>query len=132
MEIGISYAGDKQFRIKIRDHEFVTDVPVERGGRNAGPTATELFIASMGACMGLYGTRYMKTAKLDPEGFSVKVDWDFDKNKPRVERIDVTVSVPNADLGARKKALISAMEKCVIHNALHDPPKVSVNIAGDA
>jgi putative redox protein len=118
--------------VKIRGHEFITDIPVEKGGKDAGPTPTELFVASIGACVGLYGARYLRTAKLDPSGLSMKIDWDFSEDNKRVGRIDVAVSVPNAELGERKRALILAMEKCVIHNTLHDPPEIKIDIVGDA
>lgn len=124
----VTFTGKKAFRVKIREHEVETDVPLEMGGDNKAPTPTELFIASIGACTGLYALSYIRTAKLDPEGLSLSLDWEFDKSKRKVQKIDIVISVPKAEVGERKEAVLSAAKKCLIHNTLHECPDMTVRI----
>ena len=42
--------GDR-FALTIRGHRIVVDQPVEDGGGDAGPTPTELFVASLASCV---------------------------------------------------------------------------------
>ena len=124
----VRLAGKKSFKIKIREHEVETDLPLEMGGDDKAPTPPELFVSALGACMGIYALSYMRTAKLDAEGLSLDLNWEYDKSRKRIEKIDAVISVPNADLGERKEALISAAEKCLLHNTLHEKPEMTTRI----
>lgn len=124
----VKFTGKKGFRIKVRDHEIETDLPAEMGGEDNAPTPTELFIASIGACMGIYAASYMRTAKLNPEGLSLSLEWEYDRSRKKVQRIDAVITVPNQDLGERKEALLLAAEKCLLHNTLHECPEMTARI----
>ena len=131
METKVEFAGKRSFKVKTRDHEIITDLPEKGGGDNKASTPTELFIASIGACIGLYVARYLETAKLDPKGLSVGLDWWFDEGKTRVGQIDISICAPNAVLGHRKRAVIAAAQKCVIHKTLHDNPDLRIRVEGE-
>jgi putative redox protein len=130
MNMQVEYAGKRSFKVKVRQHEFVTDLPEKAGGGDTAPTATEIFIGSLAACAGLYAARYLETAKLDPAGLTVGVDWDFHETKKTVGHIYLTVKAPNADLGARKKALLAAAGQCVIHNTMKEYPDMKISVEG--
>ena len=131
MKVQVEYTGGRSFKTQLGDHAIITDLPETKGGENAGPTPSELFITSLATCMGIYATSYLHTAKLNTEGFAIDVDWDYSEDHQRIGKIDVTVTVPNAELGARKKALMAAMGKCVMHNTIQDEPEINTIIAGD-
>lgn len=128
MKLQVEYQGKKRFKTIVRGHEVITDVPEKLGGEDAGPTATELFISSLASCVGLYAVSYMNVAKLNAEGLKVEIDWNFSEDYKRVEKIDVNVVVPNAELGKRERALYAAVKKCVIHNTLHNAPEMNIEI----
>lgn len=125
----VDLSGKKSFAVKVREHEVLTDLPLEYGGGNTAPTPTELFVSSIGSCMGMYALSYLKTAGMDSEGLSLSLDWDLDKSKKRIQSINVTISAPKAGLGPRKAALISAAEKCLLHNTFHEPPEIITVLA---
>ena len=131
MDMNIRFTGNRGFTTEIRGHEVKMDLPEKMGGGDTAPTPTEHFIASIGACAGLYAARYMQTAGLNAEGLTVKVDWDFAEDRKRVERIYMSISAPKAVLGGRKKALLAAAGKCVIHNTLKDHPDLKIDIEGE-
>lgn len=128
MTMKIDFSGGRQFDIKIRDHVIKTDLPETSGGKDLAPTPAELFIASLGACAGLFGVLYMETAKLETKSVSLDIEYKYDESKTRIDKISIKVKVPNADLGARRKALLSAMDKCIVHNTLRNYPEVDVEI----
>ena len=131
MEADVTFEGKKRFTIKMCEQEVHTDLPEEKGGDNMVPTPSELFIASLGACIGVYAASYLKTAKLDPEGLSINMNWEYDDAKKRIAKISADIKTPNAVLGARKKALVDAANKCSIHNTLREHPDICINVKGE-
>lgn len=128
MEMNISFEGKRSFKTVVRGHEIRTDLPQEQGGDDKAPTSSELFIASLGTCIGIYVASYMRTVNLNSEALTVNIDWEFAPNHKKIAQIKVSISVPNADLGERKKALLAAAEKCVIHNTLREYPNIDIDI----
>ncbi|MBD3380026.1 MAG: hypothetical protein GF408_06165 [Candidatus Omnitrophica bacterium] len=104
------------------------DLPEEKKGEDAGPTPSEVFISSVGACMLLYGTSYLRTAGIDPSGVSMEIDWYFSEDGKRIGGIEVKLDLGGIDPRKREKALLAAMEKCTIHNTLHDPPDINIEL----
>ena len=131
MNMDIEYSGKRDFKVKVRGHEIKMDLPERLGGDDTAPTPTECFMASLGACACLFAVRYMETAKLDPNGLAMKMDWEFNEEKTGIKRISMCFSVPNAVLGARKNALIKAAEQCVLHNSLRDHPDMEISVEGE-
>jgi len=130
MDMKVEYTGKRSFRVKVRDHQFQTDLPEKFGGDNKAPNATETFIGALGACVALYAARYIETAKLDPSGLSVDMEWDFDEKKKKVGYVNMKINAPNADLGPRKKALIAAAGQCTLHNTLREHPEINITLEG--
>jgi len=125
MKMSVGLTGNRSFNVKIRDFNVVTDLPAEKKGTNTGPTPSELFVASFSTCVALFVVSYLRTAELDPAGLTVDVDWDFSQERPsRIDRISMDISIPNARLGEREKAVLAAAKKCTVHNTLENPPSV--------
>ena len=132
MSVKVEFTGKKSFKAIVAGHEIVTDLPVEKGGDYRGTTSLELFIASKGCCVGIFAVSYKNTAKLDPEGFSVDVDWALDETKTRVGSFNISLQAPSAEFEIRKKALLIAAEKCIVHNTLENKPDIKFTVTEDA
>ena len=131
MNARVKFSGGKKFTMKVRGHEIVADLPESKGGEDSAPTPPELFMASLGTCMGVYAAGYLRTAEFDPEGLEISLDWEFNPEGNRIGKINVSLVTPNAVLGPRKRALMAAVSKCVIHNTLHQPPEINMEIKGE-
>ena len=64
--ITVRHEARDRFRISIRGHEVLVDQPLPASG-DAGPTPTELFVASLAACAGFYARRFLARHGL-PDG----------------------------------------------------------------
>ena len=131
MEMKVEYLGNKKFKAKVREHEIITALPKGKGGGNSAATPPELMVVSLGTCVGYFVLGYMKAADLDPTGLSIDVDWEMVEDGSRIKRIDASISVPNAELGKRKKAIVSVAKKCIIHETLHNCPEMEVSVKGE-
>jgi putative redox protein len=120
-------AGDK-LRIRVRGHELYTDQPWEDGGEDAAPTPTELFIASLAACVTFYAERFLRRNELSTDGLEVACDWTWASSPTRVGGISITVEAPGLT-PARQEAFRRVIDHCTIHNTLLQPPKVELRVA---
>jgi len=128
VKLKIDLLDKNKFKADIRGHEIIADLPVEKGGGDTAPTPTEIFIFSLGSCAVLFASRYLETAGLNAEGLSLDIDWEYARDPSRVGKIDMEVTVLNAELGARRKALLKAIDKCVVHKTLKVQPEINIEI----
>jgi putative redox protein len=124
-ELTVESLGQDRHRIAVRGHEFVVDQPVHDGGEDLGPTPTELFVASLAACVAFYARRGLGRHGPGP---SVHCTWTMSEEPPwRVSSIDLDVELPPETTEVRMAAVDRAVEHCTVHNSLAMPPLVHVN-----
>lgn len=56
--IETTYRGDMEFETVLGSHRLVIDAPASMGGKDRGPTPPELFVASLGSCVGAFVASY--------------------------------------------------------------------------
>jgi putative redox protein len=126
--ITVSYAGRDRLRIETRGHALYTDQPVEHGGEDSAPTPTEMFVASLTACVAFYAERFLRRHGLSTDGLHVSSDYTWAENPHRVGEIDVVVDAPGVT-AAKHEAFARVIAHCTVHNSLEHPPGVRLQIA---
>ncbi len=131
MKTTISYKGGKKFEAQNRNHSTRIDLPEVSGGSDSGPTSPELFISSVGACIGVYVAGYCNNVGINTEGLKIDVDWEKETSvRPyHVKNIKIGINLPNADVGSRKKALLKVAESCLIHQTIKAQPDISIELS---
>jgi uncharacterized OsmC-like protein len=128
MEVVINHLGDVQFEVKARNHTVYCDQPVDAGGYDEGMTPPEFFLASLGACAGYYAAQYAKAHGLTAKGMRVRVTAEKAKAPARLDDLKIFVEYP-APLDPRhREGFLQAVHKCLIHNTLLTPPKITTEI----
>jgi putative redox protein len=120
-----------RLRMTIRGHELFTDQPVEDGGDDTAPTPTELFVASLGACVAFYAERFLRRHALPTVGMEVACEYAWAENPHRVGAVQVTVDAPGLT-DATREAFSRVVEHCTVHNSLRMPPDVRVVVRAAA
>ena len=59
-----TYVEGDAYAIDIRGHQLRVDQPMESGGTDTAPAPTELFAASLAACVAFYAGRYLHRHRL--------------------------------------------------------------------
>lgn len=126
--IAVTYAGGDRLRIDVRGHELGADQPVEDGGEDTAPTPTELFLASLSACVAFYAERFLRRHELSTQGLKVICGYAWAANPTRVGEIDLTIKAPGIT-ASKREAFVRVIEHCTVHNTLEHPPKVRVHVA---
>lgn len=111
--------------VRVSDHVFFTDQPWEDGGDDTAPTPTEIFGASLAACVAYYAERFLRRNELSTEGLRVAADWDWEEHPHRVGAIRLTVDAPGLTQ-AREEAFRRVIDHCTVHNTLRQPPSVRI------
>ena len=129
IKANVTFQGKQKFKIKIRNFEIETDLPENAGGDDSALTPPELFIASLGSCIGVFVSAYLKNTGVSAEGLSIDVDSEYADSPRRIGKISVGIKVPNIEqLGKRKQALLKVAQNCTIHNTLENKPQISINM----
>lgn len=117
----------------MRGHRLVCDQPVADGGGDQGPTPTELFVASLAACVAFYARRFLARHHLDATGLRVEADFTMSTDRPaRVAIITLRLLLPQPLEANRRQALRAVVDHCTVHNSLRTPPEVRVTLAEPA
>jgi putative redox protein len=125
--VRVSYVGGDRLRVAVRGHEVYTDQPVADGGDDLAPTPTELFVASLGACVAFYAERFLRRHALATDGLVVSCDYTWAENPHRVGAIEVVVDAPGL-AESQREAFNRVIEHCTVHNSLHVPPEVRLSV----
>jgi putative redox protein len=120
-------SGDS-FVVDVRAHFLTTDQPYDSGGQDLGPTPTELFVASVGACIGVFAERFMARHDLDATGLRVDCRFALAEHAARIARIDVRLALPHGFPPGRREGLMAVVERCTVQNTLRQPPQVRIEL----
>lgn len=127
--MAVDYIGGIGFSVKTRTHEMKVDLPQDKGGLDQGMTPPELFVASLGTCVGVYVARYCQSANIDASGMGISLDWRLSDDKNKISEISISLSLPRADLRRRETAVLQAARRCLIHNTILGNPQIHVALA---
>jgi putative redox protein len=126
----VTHKGSHRFEVNVEGHRLIVDEGVAAGGRDAGPTSTELLAASLASCAAGYAESYLTSHGHSTVGLAVACHYRLSIEQPvRVVAIDITVTAP-ADLPVdRRRGLLKAVEQCMVGNTLRMPPMIHVMVA---
>lgn len=128
-QMEVSFLDGESYEIMVRGHRIVVDQPAEAGGDDTAPTPTELFVASLASCIAFYAGRYLTRHGCDRTGLTVSTSFELATDRPaRVSRVRISVKVPTDLPADRWPALAAVVQHCTVHNSLHIPPDVTIDL----
>jgi uncharacterized OsmC-like protein len=125
----VRFVAGEAYEVMMRGHRVLVDQPADHGGTDDGPTPTELFVASLAACVAFYAGRYLTRHGYSRDGLAVSAGYKMASDRPaRAGNIRLTVRVP-ADLPSQRWAALRALvSHCTVHNSLASPPSVTIDL----
>ena len=124
--VRVDHVSADAFDVHIREHVLRVDQKVADGGADSGPTPTELFVASLAACVGYSARRFLARHDLPTAGLTVTARSTGAVKPARVGRIEVEISLPEDFPEQRTAALLAVASHCSVHSSLEQPPEVVV------
>ncbi|HEX6472114.1 MAG TPA: OsmC family protein [Streptosporangiaceae bacterium] len=128
-DIIVHHHYDDEFAVLIHGNLIYIDQPLIAGGGDAGPTPTELFVASYAACAAFSARRYLARHGLPAEGLEVAATYSMSDRPPaRVTGIKVLIRPPTAIPEHRRGVLLAVVEGCEVHNSIMRTPQIHIDI----
>jgi putative redox protein len=128
-QVDVRFQQGEAYEIRLGKHTVVVDQPVAAAGNDTGPTPTELFVASLAACVAFYAGRYLTRHGLSRDGLRVTASFDMATDRPaRVAAIRLRLHLPDGVPDARRPALRAVAAHCTVHNSIVSPPEVTLDL----
>ena len=128
--LNVTHQTGDQFQLQVRGLRLLYDQPAADGGTDQGPAPTELFMASLAACVGFYARRFLARHHLEAAGLRVKAAYTMSPDRPAwVATITLRLLLPQPLEDNRRRALLAVVEHCTVHNSLRTPPQVRITLA---
>ncbi len=124
------YKGNMLFESKIGNHTVVIDVPASMGGSDRGSTPPDLFIASLGSCIGAFVAQYCEKNGVDNDGMTVDLTFEKANDPTRLINLQATVNLPKGDCAQRIKAIQRVAEHCPVHATIKTMENLHISILG--
>ncbi|HEY8986567.1 MAG TPA: OsmC family protein [Streptomyces sp.] len=117
------------YTVDIREHHLRVDQPLTAGGTDTAPTPTELFAASVATCVAFYAGRYLHRHGLPLAGLRVRTEFTMATDRPpRVASLRLVIAPPPELPEQRRAALLAVASHCTVHNTLHQPPEIDIEL----
>ena len=126
--VSVSVAG-YEARVTVRGHELTVDEPAEDGGKDTGPTPTELLLASLASCYTLALRWAAKHRNLPLGDIKVTANGSYDGLKFGRIRLEVRGDLPPGEEAA---LLRDATRVCYVSNTLTPATPIDVTLAPPA
>jgi len=126
-----TFKGDTLFEAKLGNHTLTIDGPEIWGGKDRGPLPPQLFMASIGSCVGVLVSNFCREHDLDASDLQVHVDYDNTEYPTRFENIWVKIDLPNAvcDDEFTLEALEHVAKHCPVHETIVTLERVNFELA---
>lgn len=124
------YKGDMLFQSKVGDHILTIDVPPAMNGKGRGPTPPEVFIASLGSCVGAFVANYCEPKGVSTQDMTVDVTFEKASNPTRLTDLQIQVNLPQAECNGREKAILRVAEHCPVHETIGTLDGIAISING--
>ena len=123
MHMDIRFPGGKQVDAHFEGFTVRTDQKPKAGGAGSAPEPFSLFLASFGACAGIYVLGFCQARGIPTEGVTVSEDAEFDPESHRLLRIKLDIQVPPSFPAKYLPALQHAADHCAVKRAILNPPE---------
>lgn len=104
--------------VHIRQHDIVVDASVAEGGNDDGPSAHDLYDASLAACKALTLAWYAKRKNMPLTDVRVALERDASEERHGVYRLDATLHLAGELTEAQRQELLTVAGKCPVHKLM--------------
>jgi ribosomal protein S12 methylthiotransferase accessory factor len=126
MEMLIDFPGGARVDAHFGPYTVKTDQPPMGGGQGSAPTPFAVFLASIGACAGIYVLGFCQQRGLSADGIRI-VQRDLrDPSTGMVGKVEIEIQVPSDFPEKYRDSLVRSAELCAVKKHLENPPEFEV------
>lgn len=132
MEIMIDFPGGARVDAHFGDFTVRTDQPPQGGGEGSAPTPFATFLASIGACAGIYVLGFCRQRGLPTAGIRLIQRMEVDPLTHLVGKVRLDIQLPPDFPEKYRGAVIRSAEQCAVKKHFETPPQfeITTSVAG--
>lgn len=124
-EIVITLPGGRQVDARVGEHLIHTDQPRDNGGEDSGPTPFQLFLASIGACAGIFVQGFCAARGIRYEGIRI-VERPRTNDAGTLVAVELEIQLPEDFPQKYREAVVKVVEQCSVKRAILAQPEFQV------
>lgn len=126
MEMIIDFPGGARVDAHFGPYTVKTDQPPMGGGEGSAPTPFSVFLASIGACAGIYVLGFCRQRGLSTDGMRIIQRLRSNPLNGMVEEIDIDIQVPPGFPEKYYDALVRSADQCAVKKHMEKPPRFNI------
>lgn len=124
----ITFPGGLKVQASYKGHTILTDQPAFAGGEDSAPTPFDLFLASIGTCVGIYVKTFCEQRGIDTKNIVIKQHMQTNQQSRLISKITFEMYMPNDFPEKYKEALVHAANHCAVKRHMMNSPEFGYNI----
>ncbi|HVO76756.1 MAG TPA: OsmC family protein [Candidatus Bathyarchaeia archaeon] len=126
MELAITFAGNKKVNAEFKGFTIKTDQPPTNGGDGTAPSPFDLFLASIGACGGIYVLDFCANRGIPVENVKVTQLMERNPETHMVTNITIRIDLPKDFPDKYRDSLVRAVDLCTVKKHIMNPPTFTI------
>lgn len=127
MTISISFTGGVRVDASMNGHTIHTDQPEPLGG-NTAMSPFDVFLSSIGACMGFYALRFCQQRGISAEGLALTLEPQQGGDGKHVDTLKVDLQLPDDFPEKYVEAIRRSIDHCTVKRHLLEPPAIELTL----
>jgi putative redox protein len=127
MELTVTFPGKKRVDASFKGFTIKTDQPVTNGGDGTAPSPFDLFLASIGACAGIYVVDFCTNRGISLENVRIVQTMERDPETHMITSLTLRIELPKDFPDKYKDSLIRAVDLCTVKKHIMNPPKFTID-----
>ena len=124
----VVFPENKKVDVTFGQFTIQTDQSKKNGGEETAPEPFDIFIASLGACAGIYAKSFCDTRDIPTDHMHLTIDVRFKKGQSYLDQINITLHVGRQFPEKYEKPIIKTMNGCAVKNQLHPDIKTVTKV----
>jgi len=129
MDIKITFPGNKKVYAEAAGFIIKTDQSVESGGDATAPNPYTLFLASIGACAGIYVLSFCKERGISTDGLGLIQHVEYapaEDGGKKLDKIVLEIMLPPSFPEKYHNAIKKVAAQCTVKKTIMNPPQFDV------
>lgn len=125
-EIKVILGENQEVDAHFKGHVIKTDQTVKAGGEDKHPSPFDLFLASIGTCVGYYVKSFCNQRGIDQKGIEIVQEMHVDEVTRMIDTIEINILLPPSFPEKYKESVVKAAGACTVKKHIANAPEFTV------
>ena len=122
----VIFTGSKKVNALYKGFIIETDQPEQAGGSGSAPSPFDLFLASIGTCVGFYVLSFCQERSIPTEGLKLNLRHERNEETGLIGNIAIEIRLPREFPKKYSDAVKRAAGLCAVKKHLENPPRFEI------